>query len=442
MHGCTASSVPESARTVLARAGHQPFSRRNYLAHSLEGGIYVGGVAFLAVETVLPAMMYELGAPQALIGVMPVLMMLGFSLPSLFTAHLFEHRPQMKPFLLVSGVFQRLPYLAGFLLLFFAAESHPVATMIGVALVPFVSGLLGGVGAPAWMELTSKLLPPRRRSSALALRMAIGALLGVAAGAVIELVLAAQPGPRGYAWLHLCTFGCLVGSYLVFSLQRELDDPRRAAAGRRSLAGNLATIPSLLRAAPHLRRFLIAIFCALAIWAVVPFLVLYVQQRLGVAPEFVGRLVSAQMVGALIGNACAAWLGDRRGGRAVLTTALLVHLVVFASAGFAGSELAFLLVFAGWGFGFGLHQVGGFALAMDVMPIDRRPTGMALLAATNAVGLVVMSVLGGQIQQWWPGEGVALWPAVGLVSGFLVVALAALRGLDPGGTAIGAPAAR
>jgi len=250
------------------------------------------------------------------------------------------------------------------------------------------------------------------------------------AGVAIEAILSAVPGPRGYAWLHLCTFGFLVLSYLVFSMQHEVDDLRRAGNHRRSLRGNLASIPSLLRDTPVLRRFLLVIFCGLAVWVVMPFMALYAQQRLGVDAAFVGRLVSAQMVGVLLGNGLAAWVGDRWGGRTLLLIAYLLHLLVFGGANLAASEVAFMAVFAGWGLSFGLHQVGGFTLAMDVMPIDRRPTGMALMSSSNAVALVVMSTLGGQLQQWWPSNEVVLWPACVVVAGFLLLGLATLLRID------------
>ena len=38
--------------------------RRNYAAHSLEGGLFIGGVAFVHPQTVLPRIIERLGGPD------------------------------------------------------------------------------------------------------------------------------------------------------------------------------------------------------------------------------------------------------------------------------------------------------------------------------------------------------------------------------------------
>ncbi|MFW5830226.1 MAG: MFS transporter [Planctomycetota bacterium] len=431
-------ATADSQALSLQQYGHQRFSMRNYLAHALEGGCYMGGIAFLAEETVLPAMFASLGAPTWLIAHAPVLMMLGFVLPSLFTAHIFERRERMIPFLLVSGIFQRLPFLIGALMLFFFAADMPVLTMVVVAAVPFCSGLFGGLGGPAWMELTSKILPPNRRASSLAIRMVTGALIGICAGYVVEAVLARHPGATGYGILHLCTFGFLVASYVLFTLQREAPDRRRASAPRIGLWQNLRSLPVLLRAHPELRRLMITIACALSVWIVVPFMALHAKQSLGLPDAFIGRLVVAQMIGMVAGNLVGGLIGDRFGGRAMFQMALVGELAVFVGCNVAGSELGFQTVFFLWGAAFNLHRLGGFILSMEVVPVDRRPTGLAMMGLVNAPGLLLMTTIGGQLQTWLPGDGQrVLIPA--LVAGsFTLVALWALAGVRrPAGIPVG-----
>jgi hypothetical protein len=65
-------------------ARHLP---RNYTAHAVEGGMYMGGLAFAHPQTVLPRMVEQLGGPDWLIALAPVLLMIGFSSPSLFVTH-------------------------------------------------------------------------------------------------------------------------------------------------------------------------------------------------------------------------------------------------------------------------------------------------------------------------------------------------------------------
>jgi MFS family permease len=101
-----------------ARAGTRRLFWRNYLAHSLEGGLFMGALSFVSASTLLPTVVRSLRGPDWLISMMPVMMAVGALLPPVFTAHVIDRLRRYMPLLLVTGVFQRVPYLlAGLALL-------------------------------------------------------------------------------------------------------------------------------------------------------------------------------------------------------------------------------------------------------------------------------------------------------------------------------------
>lgn len=381
----------------LAADGHQAFSWRNYLAHAVEGGLYMGGIAFLANETVVPTMIDTLGGPTWLVGLAPLLMPIGFFLPSFFFAHRVERLERTLPLLLVAGVIQRLPYLLAAAALWFLAADYPAVALMAVLAAPLCSGLVGGVTASAWLELTSKILPPNRRASAFALRLFVATTIGLVAGAVVERVLKADSGPGGFATLHLCTFAFLVASYLVFSCQREERDARRSHAPPRSLAANLAAVPGLLRDFPALRLAMVVRVLALGVHLTVPYLVLHARSVTGADESLAGRLVMAQMLGTFAGNLFAGWVGDRHGAGRLVALALGLEAAFLLAVPLAASEAGFLLLFALWGAAFACDHAGHWSLAMAVSPVARRPTSLALLQLSWATALVVVGVVGGQV---------------------------------------------
>jgi hypothetical protein len=71
---------------------------RNYIAHSIDGGFFIGAMAaFVNAQTVLPTVAKNLGAPNWLISLMPVAMMVGFLTPSIFTAHWIDRQTRFRP---------------------------------------------------------------------------------------------------------------------------------------------------------------------------------------------------------------------------------------------------------------------------------------------------------------------------------------------------------
>ena len=94
--------------------------RRNYWAHSIEGGLYFAGMAFISAELVLPSLIRSLGGSNLAISFSPTLLMVGFMLTPLFTAHLIERLHRLKPAVTLFGGLHRIPYFIIAYILFFS----------------------------------------------------------------------------------------------------------------------------------------------------------------------------------------------------------------------------------------------------------------------------------------------------------------------------------
>lgn len=361
----------------------------NFIAHTVEGGLFMAGIAFVSPETVLPAMVETLGAPDWVIAFMPMAMFMGFSLPPLLTAHWVERLRRIMPFVLVTGVFQRLPFLGAGLVLWFVPEGHGRLVLAAVALAPFLSGVFGGISSSAWQELIARTITPERRSSLWAVRQIIQSAVGMAAGGVIALVLAEYPSRRGFAILHFILFGFLVISYAIFSRIRETEAPDSHVGEKRDLLENLRSLPDLLREDARLRRFVGVMCFSSGMYVAMPFLAIHALSVMGRPDSFLGYLVTAQMVGAIVGNVFLGWLGDRRGGRIVLVIARSLFLAVCTMALFVSNEAGFLAVFVLFGMSFAGHMIGRMTLAIDLSPVGRRPTYLALIQAMRFFSMLL-----------------------------------------------------
>src|SRR4029079_17355606 len=100
---------------------------------------------------------------------------------------------------------------AGVLMLLVPMDDHALLWI--VILAPLLSGLIGGIGVQAWMEMVTRMVPPNRRASGWAIRYQISNVIGLGAGVVIHQVLSRSSDAHGYAVLHLICFGFLVLSW-------------------------------------------------------------------------------------------------------------------------------------------------------------------------------------------------------------------------------------
>ena len=396
--------------------------RHNYRAHAIEGGLFIGGLAFVNATTLLPTIVNELHGPTFLVSLMPVIMGVGFLLPPIFTAHWIQRLPRYMPLLMVTGLVQRLPYLLAGLAILFAANSLPLLALAAVVLAPFVSGLMGGISVTAWQQLFANTVPENRRSSLFAWRYLLASLLGIAAGYVAKLTLDAYPNTTGYAILHFATFASVMASYGIFALIREPRVEVHPAARDVGLIENLRAMPALVRYDRTFALFLLARFFRNGINILTPFLAIHARSVLGQREEYLGQLLAAQMVGAILGNAFSGYVGDRVGGKITMLVGSTVLVVLSAWAALASANAEFQVIFFLYGFGFFASEVGNMSLSLEICRMENRSSYLAIGSLINLPAMLLASWVSAAL--WEPGHRFVL--LAGLTVACLVLSVAFL----------------
>jgi MFS family permease len=373
---------------------------RNYLLHSLEGGFIIGGMTFVSAETVLPRLVEFLNGPAWLISLMPVMLALGFCLPPVFTAHKVENLNRMKPFIMATSIFQRVPFLlAGIVLLLLVEKSSSLA-LLAIVVAPFVAGLAGGLGMTAWQELIIKTIPENRRASLFAIRMILSAGFGIAAGGIISQILNQYPGIKGYGILYVIAFGFMMLSYVAFALVRETQYSPRPVKHAVSLKQNLREMPGLVR---NNRRFQIYLWTLAAmngLYVMLPFLTIHALRVLQKPDSFMGILVTTQMVGGIAGNILTGYLGDRFGGKTSMIFSRVVFIITCFWAALSPDYLSFIIIFFLYGAALFSNAVGTATFNLEICPPARRVTYLAIVALSGAFSLLILSLTGGFLWTW------------------------------------------
>ncbi len=386
--------------------------RRNFLANGIEGGIYIGGVAFVQPDSVLTKMLQGLGAPDILVALTPVLMFLGFMAPQAFMASHIERLPRMKPLVMFCGIFQRLPFLvAGLLLFFFHEDLSLWGRLTTVALVPFLSGFFGGLSIAAWQEFIAKTIPPHRRTSLWALRNIIAAFIGAGAGLVVKYVLDHYPGAQGLGILHIIAWVFLMVSFGVFAMTHETSLPPKRNDPRTGWLRFVREMPIILRDDRRLIDLLLSKFFGSAVFIMVPYLSIHALGTLGKPESFLGFLVIAQMLGMIGGNVAGAIIGDRIGGKAVALIGTLGFMILALSATWASSAWHFLGVLAIFGVVMSMQKSGIMTLSLEVAPIQKRVSYLTIQGVFALPGMLLAALMAAFIRRYSDGFVFLAFPA-------------------------------
>lgn len=356
----------------------------------------MGGIAFLSQDVVLPKMVDSLGGKVTVVAMMPMLLGAAFSLSQLFSAPLVERLPRLKPWVLLFGLLQRLPYLVTGLLLLRGDELGGWLLPI-VALTPVASGLIGGIGVVAWMEMVTRMIPEKQRAAGWAVRYVIQAAIGIAAGPVIHWILTHRPGADGYALLHLIAFGFLALSYFAQVPMREHLTGHMPRKNPRPYLAYLASLPGLMFSTPHLVKLAWVRLTGMGYLMLLGFLTKHALEVTGRPEADEGFFVTCGQVGTILGSLLAGWWGNRSGGKVLLVTSRLICILVCAWACVVQSYPAFLVAFFIVGFGLFVDRVGDLTLAAELCPVERRATLQAVLGFATGLALLAAGWLGGQI---------------------------------------------
>jgi len=359
---------------------------QNYWFLIIERGLYVGGIAFVLPETVLPGMVRSFGGPDWVLALIPMLMQLGSLGPPLFVAQIIQKKDYLKRYIVTCRTLQRIPYLVTGLILIFLPYNKNLMLMAGL-MVPLLSGLFVGFSITAYQEYIAKAIPSTRRSSMWGFQHFLGTSLGFAGGKLVYEILEANPGKIGYGYLHLVSFGIMAVGLALLYLTRETKPSVHAPDSIIKPSNFFKIIPSMVKNDSQLRNYLLARFSVGGVNVIFPFLSVFTLDTLQKPDKFLGMLVSARMFGAMLGNAMAGYLGDKFGGRKIMLLGKSISAVMLALIPLAHSELLFIIVFFLLGCGFNMMGIGAQTLGFEIAPKDKRIAYLTSMAVLTLLGL-------------------------------------------------------
>ncbi len=370
------------------------YTSHNYLSHIVEGGLYIGGLSFVNPNTILPGMISSLHGSSLLLSLAPSLSVIGFMLPPILMAHHISRQKRMMPIIMVSGIFQRLPYLlAAILLYIFLAYTNVVLAI--VIITPLLSGIIGGITLTGWQTLVQETVPPHRRASCFAWRMTVSGISGIIGGLLSGWLIDNFPGVIGYAILHFCCFIFMAISYWIFCGIKEPDSyikdnvPDDASALK-----TIREIPALLRNWPNFTRYMSSLNFSYGFLFITPFIAVYAKNYLKTGDKIYGYFTVSQMTGALAGNFFSAYIGDKFGHKTLIIISRILMILLFSGLIFATNDMHFIILFALFGFAQNTMAIGQSSMTISICPPEKRTLSLATVTFINMFYLLAFTYLG------------------------------------------------
>lgn len=337
--------------------------------------IFFTGANLVSAVTILPVFVSHLTESAVIVGMVPAMVQLSFSLPQIAGPSIFANKRIKKNWLATTNAIGALAFALFGLLVLAAGDTNP--TLLLVAFFPALIMLHGsaGIGATGWVDIMGKIIAPRVRGRFFGASTATGGLLGAAGLAVASGLLSDDAFPRGYGTLIAVAGLMISAGSLLFLPLREPPSPVPDESDR-SFWRTMRKIP---RVFVEDRGFLYYAGARVVVaWAIAAtaFIAVLGARDLGATGADVARLTTVFLLSQVTGSLSGGWLGDWFG---VLILPVLGSLATVAAIALAFSATDLTLIYAAVALAglVSMLLIADITIVLEVAPAAKRPEYMA-----------------------------------------------------------------
>lgn len=373
--------------------------RRNSTIFLIDAAGTPSGYSLVSPQILIPSLLSQLGASNAVIGLIPAIAGLGANLPALLTAPTVENSRRLKRRLTVFAILERSPFLILGLCMQLLAPGNN-GLMIALTLACWsMTNVITGANLPLYYAAVARTTPPGRRGMIYGFGGAVGGILGIAAAKLADYYLRTYPFPLCYAQCFIVGFVWLalaVAPFAFIAEPRNLSDVDKGVDGdvdecvdrgkhgqeQRGTRSNIVNVFSAFMEDCALRRVVLAesvLICALATTS---FLGVASEQKLGFDLARIGMYNVTSMAFSAVSGIVLGLAADRLGHRMVLCiSGVLAAASAILALAPVQAEIVWQMAFACSAAANMGIKVSGMNIALELSGPSRAATYSALMMA-------------------------------------------------------------
>ncbi len=367
--------------------------RWNFSVNAMDFALYILALSFTSRLTILPAFVRELTSSNIVIGMIPAVGTLGWLLPQIISARYIERLDRKKPFILIVGVSERIPWLFISLSVFLLAGTAPTWTLIAFFVFYAIFCLSGGINTPAWLDMIGKIIPEKNRGRFFGVSNFMGSGMGVIGALFAGYLLDKLSFPGNFASCFMLTFIIIAISLGAIALTKEPAYP--VVREHSSLKNYLGQLAAIVRHNRDYMFFLIAAVILSFVMMSTGFYSVHAIDKLGISGGQIGKFTAILLIFQTVTNPLWGYLGDKSGHKIVMAAGAACAILASITAAFADSSGLFYVVFAVTGTSISAGMIASFSIVLEFSEPEERPTYIGLTNSIKAPFAVAAPILGG-----------------------------------------------
>jgi MFS family permease len=394
--------------------------------HAVDAGFFGLALGFASFVTVVPLFLSNFTSSPVILALVVVLHPLGWHIPQLMAVGGVAGRDRLLPTVLRRTVGERVPF---FLLAVLAAASAGLSPEVVIVLtytLALGTGLGGGITAPPFLTMASRILPPWRQGIFLGMKTST-ANIGVALGSVgAGVILAGTAGSAGFAIVFAAAGVAAVVSWAFLAMTRERPAPVHIPSARARLMGEATQV---LRTDSNFRWYVAARWLSQFAMMGLTMFAVYAVDGLNMSKAGIGIATGLFALAQVVANPVLGAVCDRSGFRPVMAAGMLAASVASVIAAMATRPEWFGVVFLVAGLANVAAWTVPLAFTARFAPPGQAPLYIGLGNSAVAPSILIAPLVGGLIAQR------ASYPAafaVAAAAGVLAALVIASKVVEPG----------
>lgn len=369
------------------------YYRRNFIVNALDMAFFNMGSTFYSISTIFPVLIKNLGGSNIHIGLLPAIVNLGWTIPSIIGARMIAKLPRKLDFILKWTIGERLPYLVIAFLLIFLATSNPLLTLYLSLFLVFIAAFTGGILYPAWLDYIAKIMPPNRRGTLFSVGFGIGGVLGIFASFLARRFLETYSFPYNFFYCFISASIGLGLSYLFIALAKRAD--LILDSDDLSLSQYIKSLPNILRADRNFTLYILGRILSALGGMGIGFYTIYSLKAFNLGDDYAGIFTAFLLGSQTISTFLMGTLGDLKGHKLVLSIGILSLLLGYLGLILGISPWTAYLAFIFLGINNSTFMTSGMALLTEFAPIELRPVYVGLSNTLIGPFSFIAPIIGG-----------------------------------------------
>jgi MFS family permease len=367
----------------------------NYYWHAIFASIAIN---FMDFDTVMPAMIIQSGGSAFQVGLMTAIIIGGARISQLIAAPFLFYKQRKKPFLIL-GISIR------FLALFAIAASFYFSNMLEGNTIVFLIFLFisffsfsEAFASLSYTDIMGKSILQEKRKQFLSLKQVITSFLIFASAFVVKEILQWYDFPENYSVLFLvASIALLIASFGFWAI-KEVNVP--VQADHPGLIPFLKLLWNELRTNKRLVAYLVIINTLGIGMALLPFMILFAKNTVGLDAGQIGNFVILKTAGLVISGLILFRFAKKIGYRNILFIAIGASLMIPVYGIFTINHFSlYSLVFLFGGIYITFFRVAQTGILLEISS-DTNRILFAGIAGFGSILVTIFPLLAGMVIEW------------------------------------------